>query len=895
MAYIRINFLYMGKKEIIECYIDEYMDNIFKRYATKIQVDLDNLYFLCNGNVINPEDKLRNILKENENETINIIVEELNKDEDEGINLKQSKHIICPICNEICLIKLNDYRISFSNCKNGHRFTKITFEEFFDFQTIDESKIICDKCEGEDKNKKSEVIKNLFFKCCTCNINLCPLCKSNHEKSNKKHIIINYDDKSYLCNEHGERYISHCHECNKDACDECRYNDIHYSSYHKYSFLYELPKKKENKMNELRIKIDNLKKKTSKNTSINYVIKDFEIYFNIANSIINSLDRKNINFYTLNNINNIIEYNGKIIKDINKILNEEVEIDKFIYEIEERMLICDVFILKYKIGKVGILRIFSKPFVAKNINKFFMKINKKNYDLSSTVKIIDIETGKTSNKIIKSQQTNGKIDENEDNIEIINEGPEISMKIKEELEIRLIQIKTVKDLSFMFSGCTNLVKIENSNWDTSNVTDMSGIFNGCSSLTTLPDISKWNTNNVTNMEAIFNNCSSLTSLPDISKWNTNNVTDMGGIFCNCSSLTSLPDISNWKTNNVNNMKSIFNNCSSLTSLPDISKWNTNNVNNMSFLFNSCSSLTSLPDISKWKTNNVIELKCIFSSCSSLTSLPDISKWNTNNVTDIAGIFKKCSLLTSLPDISKWNTSKVNNMTAVFMECSSLTSLPDISKWNTNNVTNLIALLSHCSSLTTLPDISKWNTNNVTDMAGIFNRCSSLTSVPDISKWNINNVKYMENLFDKCSSLTSIPDISLWNTNNVTNMNYIFNECKFLKSLPDISIWNTNNVTQMKGTFNKCSSLTSLPDISKWNTNNVTNMRYIFGECKFLKSLPDISKWNTNNVIDMTGMFNGCSSLTSLPDISKWNTNNVKYMDNIFNNCSSLTSLPDFSK
>ena len=27
-----------------------------------------------------------------------------------------------------------------------------------------------------------------------------------------------------------------------------------------------------------------------------------------------------------------------------------------------------------------------------------MKINKKNYDLSSTVKIIDIETGKTSNK-----------------------------------------------------------------------------------------------------------------------------------------------------------------------------------------------------------------------------------------------------------------------------------------------------------------------------------------------------------------------------------------------------------------------------------------------------------------------------------------------------------------
>jgi hypothetical protein len=157
------------------------MGNIYKRYVKKIQVDLDNLFFLCNGSMINQEVKLKNILKERE-KIINMIVYELENDEDNEINLKQSKHIICPICNEICLIKLNDYRISFSNCKNGHRFTNITFEEFFDFQTIDESKLICDKCEEENKNKKSEVINNLFFKCCTCNINLCPLCKYNHEK-----------------------------------------------------------------------------------------------------------------------------------------------------------------------------------------------------------------------------------------------------------------------------------------------------------------------------------------------------------------------------------------------------------------------------------------------------------------------------------------------------------------------------------------------------------------------------------------------------------------------------------------------------------------------------------------------------------------------------------------
>ena len=83
---------------------------------------------------------------------------------------------------------------------------------------------------------------------------------------------------------------------------------------------------------------------------------------------------------------------------------------------------------------------------------------------------------------------------------------------------------------------------------------------------------------------MFSGCSSLSSLPDISKWNTNNVNNMSGMFSGCSSLSSLPDISNWNTNNVKNMSIMFNGCSSLSSLPFISKWNTNNVNNMSEMF-----------------------------------------------------------------------------------------------------------------------------------------------------------------------------------------------------------------------------------------------------------------------------------------------------------------------
>ena len=69
-----------------------------------------------------------------------MIVYELESEEDNETNLNQSKDIICPIRNEICLIIINDYKITFSNCRNGYRFTKIMIDEFFDFQKIDESK-----------------------------------------------------------------------------------------------------------------------------------------------------------------------------------------------------------------------------------------------------------------------------------------------------------------------------------------------------------------------------------------------------------------------------------------------------------------------------------------------------------------------------------------------------------------------------------------------------------------------------------------------------------------------------------------------------------------------------------------------------------------------------------
>ena len=50
---------------------------------------------------------------------------------------------------------------------------------------------------------------NIFYKCNTCKINLCPICYSVHDKN---HYIVNYDDKNYICEEHNEKYTIYCED-----------------------------------------------------------------------------------------------------------------------------------------------------------------------------------------------------------------------------------------------------------------------------------------------------------------------------------------------------------------------------------------------------------------------------------------------------------------------------------------------------------------------------------------------------------------------------------------------------------------------------------------------------------------------------------------------------------
>ena len=241
------------------------------------------------------------------------------------------------------------------------------------------------------------------------------------------------------------------------------------------------------------------------------------------------------------------------------------------------------------------LKIIKKDKEIKPIRKNEIKKEKEIFDKNEILNQIRSNEIKITVKINKKEinkdiyfldNTNGiynKIKHYHDNLKELNESnTELYINDKiykykkyfnpDKEGIYLIKLKfniSIKDCSFMFYNCNNIININLSSFqDTKNVNNMSWMFGRCKSLESLPDISKWNTSNVNDMSYMFSYCESLKSLPDISKWNTSNVNDMSFMFCGCNSLESLPDISKWNTKNVKNLNDMFHGCYLLKNIPN---------------------------------------------------------------------------------------------------------------------------------------------------------------------------------------------------------------------------------------------------------------------------------------------------------------------------------------
>jgi len=393
------------------------------------------------------------------------------------------------------------------------------------------------------------------------------------------------------------------------------YKDIYFSYNHIYKYLFELIKNSQN-----------LKSLVLRIQSNNYIE---DIYFIF--SLIEDLKK-------LRKVNIQILSNTRFKISLEILFNKFPKLKNRIYYFEE-----------LKINNVGFER---------KINN--IEINKKY--INSFIGIYNI--GKINKKV---KILNKQINENENNYILYLNNKKKKFRFiyefqqigKYEIKIRLKNI--LNDMNNMFSGCSSLISLNLSNFNTDNVTNMSYMSYECSSLISL-NLSNFNTYNVTNMSYMFYGCSSLISL-NLSNFNTDNVTNMSYMFYKCTSLISL-NLSNFNTDNVTNMSYMFYKCTSLISL-NLSNFNTDNVRYLNDMFYNCYSLTSL-NLSNFNTYNVNDMRNMFYNCYSLISL-NLSNFNIDYVRYLNGMFYNCYSLTSL-NLSNFNVN-VTKISLMLIELS----------------------------------------------------------------------------------------------------------------------------------------------------------------------------------------------------------------------------------
>ena len=334
----------------------------------------------------------------------------------------------------------------------------------------------------------------------------------------------------------------------------------------------------------------------------------------------------------------------------------------------------------------------------------------------------------------------------------------------------------------------NILEIDLSNFDTSEVTNMSNMFYGMSNLTTL-NVSHFNTSKVTDMSLMFHDVRNLTSL-NLSNFDTSKVTDMHNMFYGMSNLTTL-NLSNFDTSKVASMGLMFYGMSNVTAL-DLSNFDTSKVTNMGNMFSSMTNLTSL-NLSSFNTSEVTNMGFMFYGIPNLTSL-DLSNFDTSKTTKMSFMFYGMRNLTAL-NLSSFNTSQVTDMSGMFSSMPSLTSL-NLSNFDTSNVTDMHNMFYDTSNLTTL-NLSNFDTSKVTDMNYMFHNTSSLTSL-NLPNFDTSKVTNMEAMFSDMSGLTSL-DLSNFDTSQVTNMENMFSlrdEDKLNDKLETIYVNNDFNTAKV---------------------------------------------------------------------------------------------------
>ena len=428
--------------------LNEKMKTIIDRFIVKTSADRNSIYFLYGGAILKEEQSLIEIISNEDKlrNQMNILVNSSFDDQNDHNSIINSKEVICPKCLCHINLKIQNYKISLFDCKNGHSIKDILLKDFQETQKIDLKKINCNICKQKNKH---DSYNNEFFTCFSCAKNLCPMCKSVHDKS---HFIINYEKRNSVCEIHFESYNSYCQSCKKNLCMKCEKDHLNHEKIYYGSILPDIEESKE-RIKELEKSINQL------NENINEIIEKLKSfkeninnYYRIYNNIMNKIENQNRNYEILNNMIEI--NNNEVFKDIKCIIEEENIKNKInlILDVVDKNEIFDddEITLIYKKNKnENLIKIFDAVFVQNNKNICKIKYENKEIELKEFL-----------------------------NIDSNNEKIEISLK----------GIKKITNANKMFYECKNLISIPDiMKWNLSSLNEKNEMFESCSEFLIIPE------------------------------------------------------------------------------------------------------------------------------------------------------------------------------------------------------------------------------------------------------------------------------------------------------------------------------------------------------------------------------------------------------------------------
>ena len=320
---VEVIFNYNNIETTIQTKMDETMQNVINKFIEKARIANLNKYYVYNAKIIKENLSLTLIDIANEEDKkrkkLNILVTDMFQVSDNIENEEViSKDFVCHECYENILLIFKNYKVSYS-CKNNHTKQQLSLSEYEKLQKINIKKIICGHCK---QNTKYSSYQHDFYFCFTCNINLCPLCLQSHKNDN--HIIINYDDKNYLCRKHNEKFIEYCEQCKENICFFCKGE---HKEHKNLIDLQEMIIDKLEILNEMKstgILIENtIKFITDIKNKFDIVLKNIEILYNVNKTFVENYDLSKRNYQLLKNILEIKKYNQLFMKDLDYFKSEE--------------------------------------------------------------------------------------------------------------------------------------------------------------------------------------------------------------------------------------------------------------------------------------------------------------------------------------------------------------------------------------------------------------------------------------------------------------------------------------------------------------------------------------------------------------------------------------------